>query len=62
MTEGKYNLILANGSKVPAEFKSRTPELLPDALGTMHYKIQGINMRATIYSDPKKNKLIFEKA
>ena len=65
MKEGDYYIMLPTGQKIPATFtvKKEDDGFLEDVIGQMWYKLKGINMRATIYSDPKKNTITWiEKA
>lgn len=59
MKEGDYYIELPTGQKLKAKFELKKEEdgLLEDVIGCMRYTMRGINMRATIYSDPKKNRI-----
>lgn len=56
----KVRIQLENGNWINGEFKGRTADMLPDVVGQIHYKLMGIDMKSTIYSDSKKNKIKWE--
>ena len=62
MKEGDYYIILPTGQKLKAAFTLKKEEdgLLEDVIGYMRYKLKGIDMKATIYSNPKKNRITWE--
>jgi len=57
----KVRIQLENGNSVNGEFKDRTADMLPDVVGQIHYKLMGIEMKSTIYTDAKKNRIKYEK-